>query len=397
MTGIVVIGGGFAGLWAALGAARVRDRQAADFAITLVSREPYLTIRPRLYEAAPETLRVPLDPVLAPVGVGFVAAEVAGIDTEARTVAADGPDGALGYDRLILAAGSVQRDLAVPGAAEHAWNIDTWDAAVALDRHLRRICRDPDADGHDTVVIIGAGFTGIELATEMRARLAVHGGAGTAARARVILIDQAATIGPELGPGPRPVIERALRDAGLETRLETRPTRIEADAVTLADGARIRAATAIVTVGLKASPLAEALAVARDAAGRVAVDPMLRVTGIAGVFAGGDMARAEADDDHLALMSCQHALRTGRVAGHNAARDLLGLALRPYRQPDYVTCLDLGASGAVFTKGWDRAVAMTGAEAKALKRKINREIIYPPEADRGLILAQADPDFRSRR
>ena len=91
-------------------------------------------------------------------------------------------------------------------------------------------------------------------------------------------------------------------------------------------------------------------------------------------------------------MSCQHALRMGRFAGHNAACELLSLPLQPYRQPRYVTCLDLGASGAVFTAGWQREVRMTGAEAKELKRSINGELIYPPRGGRAALLAAATLD-----
>lgn len=95
-------------------------------------------------------------------------------------------------------------------------------------------------------------------------------------------------------------------------------------------------------------------------------------------------------------MSCQHALRLGSVAGHNAVADLLGLPLLPYHQEAYVTCLDLGAAGAVFTRGWNRAVALVGAEAKALKRQINTRWIYPPPADREAAFAAADPERGAR-
>lgn len=81
-------------------------------------------------------------------------------------------------------------------------------------------------------------------------------------------------------------------------------------------------------------------------------------------------------------MSCQHAMNLGRSAGHNVAADLLGHPTRPYRQPKYVTCLDLGPWGAVYTEGWDRQVKMKGAEAKRLKNRINTERIYPPRAGR---------------
>ena len=110
------------------------------------------------------------------------------------------------------------------------------------------------------------------------------------------------------------------------------------------------------------------------------------------VFATGDVALAATDDEgHHAMMSCQHAMNLGRYAGHNAAADLLGQATIPYSQPKYVTCLDLGPWGAVYTEGWEREVKLSGAEVKKLKRRINSEWIYPPRAELAEILAAADP------
>lgn len=90
-------------------------------------------------------------------------------------------------------------------------------------------------------------------------------------------------------------------------------------------------------------------------------------------------------------MTCQHAIALGRSAGNNAAAQLLGVAPVPYRQSKYVTCLDLGAWGAVFTEGWDRQVKLVRQEGKALKTQINTQWIYPPIADRAVALAAADP------
>ncbi|MNP70363.1 NADH dehydrogenase-like protein [compost metagenome] len=73
------------------------------------------------------------------------------------------------------------------------------------------------------------------------------------------------------------------------------------------------------------------------------------------------------------------------------AADLLGVEPTPYRQPKYVTCLDLGAWGAVFTEGWDRQLKLVKQEAKDLKTQINTVWIYPPAADRATALAAADP------
>ena len=101
------------------------------------------------------------------------------------------------------------------------------------------------------------------------------------------------------------------------------------------------------------------------------------------VFAAGDTVYAATDDlGHHALMSCQHANRLGASAGFNAARTCSAVPLGAYRQKNYVTCLDLGPSDAVFTRGWDGMVEMTGDKAKAMKREINTQWIYPPHANR---------------
>jgi len=148
----------------------------------------------------------------------------------------------------------------------------------------------------------------------------------------------------------------------------------------------------IVTAGLRANPLAELLNVELDNLKRLPVDASLRVKGFKNIFAAGDMAAAYVDADNLALMSCQHAMPMGAHAGFNAARSLLGLPHRKYKQPDYRTCIDLGETGALFTTGWDREVEMTGQDAKALKRKINEELIYPPEGTAEQIMAVSHID-----
>lgn len=96
---------------------------------------------------------------------------------------------------------------------------------------------------------------------------------------------------------------------------------------------------------------------------------------------------------NFAVMSCQHAIPLGRYAGNNAAAELIGVAPMIYSQPKYVTCLDLGAWGAVYTEGWERTVSppTDTAEAKQLKQQINSVWIYPPAADRATALAAADP------
>ena len=396
MTSILVVGGGFAGVSAAIVAADEIQTHGGDATVTLVSETDQMTIRPRLYEKNPETLRAPIRPALDPAGVAFVEGMVDTIDTAAKSVTLQ--DGtSLSYDRLILATGSELPPLPVPGVAEHTFNIDSYKGAVALDKQLQAVAKKPDAPGSDTYVIVGGGMTGIELAAEMRIRIAQHGGDDTAAAAKVILIEMADVIGPEFGDNPRPVIDTALGDAGVEQRLGCRVTGFDARGVTLDGGERIDAATVVVTVGLRANGLTAQIPGDRDALGRLEVGDDLKVAGLDDVYATGDVAHARVDDEgNYALMSCQHARTMGKYAGLNVVRDLRGETPQPYRQSDYTTCLDLGDFGAVFTMGWDRNVEKVGAEAKERKSMINTQWIYPPSGSAEEVFAALRIDDRGR-
>lgn len=396
MTHILVLGGGFAGVSAAVVAADEIHQAGGAATVSLVSDSDHLTIRPRLYEKNPETLRAPLRPTLDPAGIAFVQGRVSAIDTTAKSVALE--DGTtLGYDRLILATGSELPPLPVPGVAKHTHNIDSYDGAVALDRHLQQVVKTPDAPGHDTYVIVDGGMTGIELAAEMRGRIEQHSDAATAAAANVILVEMADVIGPEFGANPRPVIDTALAEAGVEQRLGSRVAGFDANGVLLAGGTRIDPATLVVTVGLRANGLTAQIPGDRDALGRLEVDDNLKVTGLDDVYATGDVAHARVDDaGNYALMSCQHARTMGKYAGLNVVRDLMGTEPRPYRQADYTTCLDLGSFGAVFTTGWERDVQTTGVEAKKRKEMINTQWIYPPSGETEDVFAALRIDERGR-
>jgi NADH dehydrogenase len=269
------------------------------------------------------------------------------------------------------------------------FSADQRGEAVALDVHLHALAGRPASAARDTVIVAGGGFTGIEIAAELPERM--RGILGEGAKPRVIIVEQAEAIGPELGAGPRPVIEQALARLGVELKLGAAVASIDATGLTTASGEHIDSATVIWTAGLRASALTAQMPDERDGSGRLRVDRDLRVPLAPKVFATGDACIAATDDaGNHTLMSCQHALFLGRSAGDNAAADLLGLASRPYSQPAYVTCLDLGPWGAVVTQGWDRQVWLQGAEAKAMKRSINGRLIYPPEG-REAAFAAADP------
>lgn len=394
---LIIIGSGFAGMYAALSAARLRDIKGVspeELEIALVAPEPTLVVRPRLYEPKPETLTAPLLDVLKAIDVLYVQGSAETIDTKSRMVqiaTAKGTRKTLSYDRLVVATGSRLFRPNIPGLAEHGFSVDQLDDAIALDKHLHGLADRPAINGRDTVVVAGGGFTGIEAATEMPARLREI--LGKDARTRVIIVERNSAIAPDMGEGPRPAIEDALRKLGVETRLGAGVASLDASGVTLSSGEHIETATVIWAAGIRAAPLTQQIPAERDNFGRLLVDRDLRVPGVQGVFATGDAARAACDDDgNYALMSCQHATRMGAFAGNNATAELLGVPTRPYHQKTYVTCLDLGEAGAIFTRGWDRKVEMVGQVAKKTKHEINTVWIYPPRAERAAALASADPE-----
>ncbi|WP_338828834.1 NAD(P)/FAD-dependent oxidoreductase [Bradyrhizobium sp. 27S5] len=394
---LVIIGAGFAGMYAALSAARLRDIKGVspeELEIALVAPEPTLVVRPRLYEPKPETLTAPLLDVFNAIDVVYVQGSAEAVDTKARTVqivTAKDARKTLPYDRLVVATGSRLFRPNVPGLAEHAFSVDNLQDAIALDRHLHSLAKQPASVARDTVVVAGGGFTGIEAATEMPARLKEI--LGNDARPRVIIVERNAAIAPDMGEGPRPIIEEAMRKLGVEGRFGAGVAEVSKSGVTLSSGEHIEAATVVWAAGIRAAPLTAQIPAERDNSGRLLVDRDLRVPAVAGVFATGDAARAACDDDgNYALMSCQHATRMGAFAGNNAAAELLGVPTRPYHQKAYVTCLDLGEAGALFTRGWERKVEMVGDVAKKTKREINTVWIYPPRAERAAALASADPE-----
>jgi NADH dehydrogenase len=401
LTGVVVIGSGFAGLWAALGAARRLDELGVppgSVDITVLSARPFHDIRVRNYEADLSACRIPLADVLDPVGIAHIATEVTAIDTDARALTTSSGV-TYGYDRLVLASGSHVVKPAIPGLREFGFDVDTYDGAVRLQHHLRRLADGPAEmlqAGAATVVVVGAGLTGIEAACELPHRLrTLFAYEGVAPR--VVLVDHNPLVGSDMGASARPLIEQALSDNGVETRMGVSIAEVSKDGVSLSSGEQLKAATVLWCAGMRASPLSEQIPVTRDRLGRIPVDDHLRVIGMPSMFAAGDVAAARMDDEHLSVMSCQHGRPMGRYAGYNVISDLLGEPMLTLRIPWYVTVLDLGPAGAVYTEGWDRVVVANGAAAKATKQTINTRRIYPPlTGNRADLLRAAAPELQAR-
>ena len=398
MVRILVLGAGFAGLWAAIGAARRREEagaRGADIEIVVVDRNPYHNIRVRNYEVDLADAAIPLAKLLDPVGVAHRLAEVDTIDLGRQevVVTAGGRSETLAYDRLVLTLGSELVRPAIPGLVAHAFDVDTYSAALRLDAHLAALAQREASQARTTVVVVGAGFTGIEVAAEMPAKLAK---AGVTGRPRIILVDPNTPVGASMGAHGQPIVGEALSALGVESRCGVRLDAVTAEGVTLSSGEAIAAQTVVWCAGMRASPLAATLGGERDRTGRLIVDPFMRAKDLPNVFAAGDIASAVLDGVHATVMSCQFARPMGRYAGYNVVADLLGEPMLPLAIDWYVTVLDLGAWGALYTTGWDRQVHTKGAAAKVTKQTINHQRIYPPlTGSRADLLAAAAPSVQA--
>ena len=385
MKNLLIIGGGFAGFWSAVSAARQSDTlsRRSDVNITVISLNEYLAIRPRFYENRFDDMRVLMKKYFEPLGIYLKIGKTVGIDTDQRTalsVDSEGKKASLAYDGLVLASGSRVKRPGIPGF-DHTLNVDTFEDAIALERHLQKLSSSGfPSFASRTFVVIGASFTGIEVVTKLLERL--RSLAPDENRFNLVLTDHSFTIAPGYSKEGRAIILQDLERNGVRLMLGEEVSAIDHDHIFFKSGQSLQTMTAIWCGGLEASPLTAEFGVVRDPLGRLPVDRFLRIEGHEGSFAAGDVARAYVDEENVSVMSCQHAVPQGKLAGHNAVNALFDKDLVAYLQPDYRTCLDLGPGNALLTSGWERTPRGSGKDAKAVKEEIVTQWIVP------------DPDFK---
>jgi NADH dehydrogenase len=358
---VVVVGGGFAGSFAAVTLERLLPAEAAD--LTLISATDHLCYSPLLPEVAsgrldPRRIAVPLHARLRRTRIVQASVEDVDLDQRVLDVVADhGPIGPVHWDRLALTTGSVTRTLPIPGVATHALGLKTLVEAQYLHDHVLRqleladSTRDPaERRGRLTFVVVGAGYTGTETAAQLQHMTTTELDRFPRLRRddlRWLLVDLAAAILPELGPRLGRAAMHVLRQRGMEIRLGTTVTAMDERSVTLSDGNTVAARTVVWTVGVTPPALVRRLALPVHR-GRLVVDEHLQLR--AGVWAAGDSAAARdrsggADADYPP--TAQHAQRQGVVIGRNIAASLGHGRPQRYRHRDLGLVADLGGAAAV--------------------------------------------------
>ena len=354
---ILIIGGGYVGMYAALRLER-RLRETTH-RIALAAPENFMQYQPFLPEVAsgtidPRAIVVPLRQVLKRTNV--LIGEVTRLDHDGRRAYVRLPDGderEHRYDIVVVGTGSRSRVLPIPGLAEHAVGFKTIAEAIYLRNHVlsRLDLADEEPDpGHRaaalTFVFVGAGYAGVEALGELedlaRDALATYPNLRNE-RMRWLMVDAAPKILPELGEGLARYAQARLEERGIEVLVGTRLESCENGVVRLSDGQTFPAQTLVWTAGVSPSALPRASGLPVDAEGRLRVDQFLRVVDTSDAWGAGDVAAVpDLSTGGLAPPTAQHALREARVLADNIAATLSGSPLRPFRWTNRGSVASLG-------------------------------------------------------
>ncbi|MCP3138867.1 NAD(P)/FAD-dependent oxidoreductase [Pyxidicoccus xibeiensis] len=351
---VVILGGGFAGLYAA------RHLQKAPVRVTLVDRHNHHLFQPLLYQVAtatlsPSEIASPLRSLLGPRGINVLLADVTGVDTAQKRVQL--ADGELQYDYLIIATGATHSYFGNDQWAKFAPGLKSIEDAVEIRRRILMAFelaeRETDPERRRALlnfVIIGAGPTGVELAGSL-AEISRHSLPGDFQNidprdARIILIEGVDKVLPVYPDDLSQNARRTLEKLGVEVRTGARVTNIDETGVFI--GAEfIPARTVLWAAGVAASPVARSLGVELDRAGRVQVTPELTVPGHDNVFVVGDLASIKGADGQPVPGLAPAAMQEGKHAALNLRRKLEGKPLEPFKYWDRGSYAVIGRGHAV--------------------------------------------------
>jgi NADH dehydrogenase len=375
---IVIVGAGFAGFTTARALSKLSHGSAEIILINPTDYFLYLPLLPEVTAGILEPRRVSVSLAGALPGVRVVLGKADDFDLDARTVGYLDPDGdrhTVGYHRLVIAAGSVNKLLPVPGVTEYAHGFRGIPEALFLRDHITRQVEMADTtddqaerDARLTFVVVGAGYTGTEVAAQgvlFTAALTRHR-ANLAGRPRWLLIDTADRVLPQLDKRLAAAADEVLRSRGVEILLKSSVKDAMKDGVQLSNGDAVPTRSLIWCVGVRPDPLVESLGLATKQ-GRLVVDEFLNVPGRPDVFACGDAAAVPdlTRPGEITGMTAQHATRQGTTVARNIAASYGAGRRRAYKHHDLGFVVDLGGLDAAANPV---GVPLSGVVAKAVTR-----------------------------
>jgi NADH dehydrogenase len=356
---IVVLGGGFGGLQAAIELERLLPREDE---ILLVSDQNFLLFTPLLPQIAssrldPRHIVQTIREIRGKRRFRFRRDTVQSIDLPARRAIL--ASGIVDYDVLVIAVGSRSNYFGISGAREQTWNFKTLEDAVALRDHLLDMCEHADHTEEQaarremlTFVIVGGGYTGVEIVTELSDFLfgyvARRYRGISAADIRLVVLEATPEILSGISEGLKEHALRRLNARGIEVRTSAKVTRCGEDYVEINGSELIRSATIVWSAGVRANALVESLPGAHDRAGRAIVNSALQLESHPEVFVSGDSAApASAPAPQVAPV----AMEQGEVAARNVAHFLRGEPMESYSYKNKGMLVSLGMDYAVVSIG----------------------------------------------
>jgi len=362
---IVILGGGFAGVYTAMALERALGGRG-DFEITLVNKENYFVFQPMLPEVISGSIG--LTDVVSPIRsllprTDLHVRDVESLDLERREVRTSPGfrphPHVIRYDHLVLALGNVTDFRGLPGLPEHALPFKNLGDALHLRNHVIRALEEAAIEEDDpelrrqllTFVVAGGGFSGVEVVAELNdfvREVAGHYRGIEPSEIRVLLLHSQDRILPEMDASLALFAQKLLAERGVEIRLKTRLAAATGYEAILKGGERIPTRTLVSTVPSSPHPLIDALPLPKAKNGRLLTSAELRVQGQERLWAVGDCALVTVGaSGEPAPPTAQHAIRQAEVAAHNIVSELRGGARRVFDFKGLGTMGSLGRRSAV--------------------------------------------------
>ena len=379
VTSVVIVGSGFTGFECAR--RLTRRLRKSDIDITMISPVDYMLYTPLLPDVAggvvdPRFVTIPLADTLS--GVRKIRGRVNTVDLAQHRLEftdLEQRSRSLSWDRLVLTPGSVTRLFDIPGLAQYARGLKSTAEALYLRDHvleqLELSTVDDDAElarARRTIVVVGASYSGTELILQLRALAyaAAKQMNFDPAEVKFLLLDLAEQVMPEVGEKLGARAMKVLHKRGVDVRLGLTLNEVHPDRVVLSDNSQVDTRTVAWVTGVTAAPLIQKLGLPTEK-GRLKVQTDFTVPGHPDVFAAGDAAAVPdvTQPGKITPPTAQHAIRQGKVLGHNVAASLGRGKKREYKHHDMGLVVDLGPHQAVANP---LKIQLSGFPAKFVTR-----------------------------